>query len=166
MPFGGPGYKPWNKKFNSPEEKLAGRRAARLRLRQDPDYVAKNRARQSANYKRRSQTNPEKIMWASAKRRAKALGLPFNLDVTDIVVPDICPIFGFPLVRSRSGRSAFNSPSLDRVIPSLGYVKGNVKVISHKANSLKKNASYEDLMALMMYLAHHYNEQNLPVCRH
>lgn len=166
MSFGGPGYKPWNIKFETAEEKLAGRRASRLKLREDPGYVEKNRAQQIAGYKRRAQTHPEKIMWAGAKRRSVIHGLPFNIEVSDIVIPEVCPIFGFPLARSTSGRSAYNSPSLDRVIPDLGYVKGNIKVISHKANSLKKNASYHDLRALMVYLVQHFDEQNLPVCRH
>lgn len=41
------------------------------------------------------------------------------------------------------------SPSLDRLIPSKGYVKGNVVVVSWRANRLKNNASLADLRALV-----------------
>lgn len=38
-----------------------------------------------------------------------------------------------------------NDPSVDRIIPELGYTKGNVRVISNRANLLKNNASIEEI---------------------
>lgn len=38
-----------------------------------------------------------------------------------------------------------DSPSIDKVIPELGYVRGNVWVISNKANRIKNNATLEEL---------------------
>jgi hypothetical protein len=41
-----------------------------------------------------------------------------------------------------------DSPSLDRVIPELGYVQGNVIWVSHRANSIKQNATAEEILAV------------------
>lgn len=36
-------------------------------------------------------------------------------------------------------KGSFNLATIDRVIPKLGYVPGNIIVISHQANSIKSN---------------------------
>lgn len=84
-----------------------------------------------------------------AKRRAKTMNLDFNLTKEDIIVTDNCPILGIPMKRNVGGKtSADNSYSLDRINPSLGYIKGNVHVISWKANYIKKNATPDELKML------------------
>jgi hypothetical protein len=45
-----------------------------------------------------------------------------------------------------------NTPSLDKIIPSLGYVKGNVAVISWKANVMKSNLSIDMLESILSYI--------------
>lgn len=45
-----------------------------------------------------------------------------------------------------------DSPSLDRIKPELGYVKGNIRVISFKANSIKNDASIEELRQILQYM--------------
>lgn len=91
--------------------------------------------------------NPKKSLVDGARARAKLKGVPFNLTVDDIELPDLCPILGVTLEMS-SGQPKDNSPSLDRIIPSLGYIKGNVQVISNKANRMKNDASFEELRLL------------------
>lgn len=92
-------------------------------------------------------------MHAAAKSRAKARGLPFDIETEDIVVPDFCPILGIALQSkigmgpSGIGANA-SSPSLDRIDNSKGYVKGNVMVISMRANNLKSNATLEEIFAI------------------
>lgn len=82
------------------------------------------------------------------KARCKKNGIPFGLDLSDLVVPTHCPVFGLPLVRN--GRvMADDNPSVDRIDPALGYVKGNVWVISWRANRLKNNAKLWELEALV-----------------
>lgn len=78
-----------------------------------------------------------------ARSRASKANLPFNLNRQSIVIPLSCPVLGIPL-KLGSTRSA-NSPSLDRIIPSLGYVEGNVRVISDRANRLKSDLSISEL---------------------
>lgn len=90
------------------------------------------------------QKNHEKVILRAAKNRAKERGLDFDLDVSDIVIPENCPILGIPIVRIPGKRTA-GSASLDRIDNSRGYVKGNVWVISSKANVMKNNATLQEL---------------------
>jgi hypothetical protein len=97
---------------------------------------AKARKRQT----RWGQEHPERSMVSWARRRAKEEGVPFDLTADDIVIPTHCPVFGIPLYRGAGiGGHCFNSPSLDKIIPERGYVRGNIAVISHRANMLKSN---------------------------
>lgn len=90
----------------------------------------------------------EAQMLYAAKERAKRSGLAFNLDMSDIIVPERCPIFSMPLERS-GGLANVNLATLDRIEPALGYVKGNVWVISWRANKLKSDASLDELRTLL-----------------
>lgn len=81
-------------------------------------------------------------MLSRVKTRAKKLGLPFDLELSDIQIPKECPVFKVPFVLGE--KSKWN-PSLDRIIPEKGYVKGNVVVISVRANSIKNDATPEEL---------------------
>lgn len=94
--------------------------------------------------------NPEQYLWAKAKNRAKTSGLEFNIEVSDIVIPEFCPVLGLKLEKGE-GRQQDNSPTLDRIDSSKGYVKGNIEVISWRANSLKKDATPEELQKLATY---------------
>src|SRR3546814_964305 len=92
----------------------------------------------------------ERRIHARLKSRAKKDGIPFNLDVSDIIVPPVCPILGTPLV-DRTGLKAggtYNTPSIDRKDPTLGYVKGNIGVISRRANLLKNNITIDEVRRL------------------
>ena len=85
--------------------------------------------------------NPEQVLLTHAKSRATKLKIPFSLRLEDIVIPDICPILGIPLLRGGMTDERDLFPSLDRIIPSLGYVVGNTAVISLRANRIKYNGS-------------------------
>lgn len=89
-------------------------------------------------------TSSAYALWEGAKRRSREKGLPFDLDPSDIVIPEFCPVMGVPLVR-HLGFCQGDSPTLDKIDPALGYVKGNVWVISNKANSWKRNYTVPQL---------------------
>jgi hypothetical protein len=112
-----------------------------------------NKDRKLTNFKKRGmyRKNPIVYILCGAKARAKEKGLPFNLTHEDIVIPVSCPVFG-TLLEIGNGRAHANSPSIDRIIPELGYVKGNIRIISHKANTMRSNATLEDLKILVRYL--------------
>ena len=88
--------------------------------------------------------NAEKQMLYRIKFHAKAKGIPFELQVSDIIIPEKCPVLGITLERGKD-RASDNSPSLDKINPALGYIPGNVRVLSQRANLLKSNATVEEL---------------------
>jgi hypothetical protein len=90
-------------------------------------------------------------MWHGAKNRCRRKKVAFDIEVSDIVIPERCPILGMKLKRSR-GKQSPNSPSLDRIKPSRGYVKGNVRVISWAANQLKGPLTPKQIRKLYRYV--------------
>lgn len=103
--------------------------------------------------RRHAESKRENYMLARAKHRAKRFGIKFNIELPDIVIPALCPVLGIPLYRGKKGNCP-NAPSLDRIDPLRGYVKGNVRVISQRANLLKSNASELELSAVLMDARH------------
>ena len=95
-----------------------------------------------------------------AKERAKRKGIPFDkICIFVDNMPDVCPVLGITLdyspnalQRKDRGKMLQNRPSLDRIIPANGYVQGNVKVISYRANSIKQDATLEELEAVYDYV--------------
>lgn len=110
-----------------------------------------NRAACNKITKKYYKANPEFKLWVGAKARAKKLNKPFTIKREDIKIPVVCPVLGIPLKFSKH-HAKNNSPSLDCVVPELGYVFGNIAVISHKANTMKSNASLEELRKLVEWL--------------
>ena len=91
-----------------------------------------------------------------AKNRAKKKSLQFNLDLDflDSIATEKCPVFGTPFVFGDATGLRPDSPSLDRIVPSKGYVKGNVVFISHRANTIKHNVeSSDDLFRVAIWLS-------------
>ncbi len=89
-------------------------------------------------------TSDEVLKWANRtasrlKSRARECGLAFNLTAADLVPlwRDHCPVFGFPLVPSSDDHGAW--PTVDRMVPALGYTVGNVRIISDLANRSKNS---------------------------
>jgi hypothetical protein len=84
--------------------------------------------------------------------RATKQGLPFNLTLADVIIPDICPVFGRPFLLGL-GRANPRTPTVDAVQPELGFVKGNVRVISYRASELKSDvADPNELHAVADYM--------------
>lgn len=88
--------------------------------------------------------NIEFVLLKSARVRAARKGIAFDLEIGDITIPAVCPILGIAIASSRGVKPC--SPSIDRIDPKKGYVKGNVRVISHRANALKSNADWLELL--------------------
>jgi predicted nucleic acid-binding Zn-ribbon protein len=99
------------------------------------------------NSERVKSESSEVKMWRRAKSRAKLSQMEFNIEVIDIVIPKLCPVFGIELI-SNVGRSGGNqnSPALDRIDNTKGYIKGNIQVISHLANQMKASANSDQLI--------------------
>jgi hypothetical protein len=91
-------------------------------------------------------------IWNRAKWRAKRKGIQFTITVADVVVPTHCPALGIKLSAVTKKGGHYASPSLDRIDPSLGYVPGNVVVISKRANTIKADASAIELMMVVRWM--------------
>lgn len=89
-----------------------------------------------------------------AKKRALATGVPFDINTEYLVsiFPEKCPIFGteFSFIGNKTSRP--ESPSLDKIDPSKGYVVGNIEIISMKANVIKQNATSEEIFKVANWL--------------
>ena len=92
-----------------------------------------------------------KRMLVEAKSRAKARDLLFDITEEDVKWNDICPVLGIPITfqRNKGPGGDDNSPSLDRIDNEKGYVKGNVRLISNRANKLKNRMTKEE--AFLIY---------------
>lgn len=94
----------------------------------------------------------KKSILGRVKSRAALRGIPFDLTIDDFQIPDICPALGIKLELGDKQGGRFNSPSLDRIIPALGYVKGNVAVISRRANMIKTDAQLHELESIVEFM--------------
>lgn len=92
--------------------------------------------------------NPVKRMLYRAKARAEQKGILFDLQECDVSIPDVCPLLGTPF-SFHLGKPTPYSPSLDRIVPELGYTKGNVMVVSMRANVAKNDLSLDELKLLV-----------------
>ena len=98
-----------------------------------------------------------RVLVYGAKTRCNKSGIKFDsgiLQEITSIIPIVCPCCREPLDYSVGGRihSKWRSPSLDRTDPTMGYVLGNVVVLCHRCNSLKSNATVDELRTIVRYL--------------
>lgn len=102
-------------------------------------------------------TKTEKLAYVEAKlkvlrQNAKHRGISFDLDISDLKMPNKCPVLGIPLdyTKSRlrkgagSGIRSEATVSFDRIIPTKGYVAGNVLLVSWRANRIKNDGTPDE----------------------
>lgn len=120
----------------------------------------KDRKKTNAYKKELNRKNPLSIILQHAKARAKKKDIPFDLTIGDIVVPECCPVLGLRLAVNK-GHAKEDSMTIDRIVPELGYVKGNVAIISFKANTIKNNASIEEIEKVLIWMKDQWNEKKI-----
>lgn len=129
-------------------------------------WYYKNRERSKAtatkSRKRRAAKDPLFYAVQHAKSRAKRFKIPFNIKSSDLVLPEFCPVLGVKLLVGKE-KACFkdNTPTIDRLIPSLGYVIGNVDIISMRANRIKNDASLEELEKVTSWVANRSKQSKL-----
>jgi hypothetical protein len=129
--------------------------------------LARDKARRDASPELRASINARTRTWNQANRyggrllsklkyRAKRKGVPFTLTLADIPsVPDHCPVLGVKLLFTKEPAHP-HAPSLDRIIPELGYVPGNVRFISNRANTLKSDGTAAEMRLVLADLESHH----------
>lgn len=96
-----------------------------------------------------------KKIYNQLKQSAKKRGIEFSLSLTDInnlSFPITCPILEIPL-KYHTDKPQDDSYSIDRIDNSLGYISGNIQVISYKANRAKNNLTNEELKKLALFIS-------------
>lgn len=131
-------------------------------------YAAKNkdkiRERRRTAYRekeiaatRSRRSDPQKwgaVVLPGIRYRAKQSGLECTISAEDIVVPAVCPVFGTPFefMTDNSMMKSPRTPSVDRFDNSKGYIPGNIRVVSLRANLLKKDANIEEIEKILAYM--------------
>lgn len=96
----------------------------------------------------------------SAKRRSRVKGIPFNLtsNYLETIFPKNfrCPILGYKM-RVANKTLGRLSPTLDRINPRLGYVKGNVEFVANIANMMMTSATGRDIKKFVKWASKKYN---------
>jgi hypothetical protein len=134
-----------NYQANNPEKFKLIRKKSQI------NYSEKNREILNNKQKQNRFNNPQLYIITRIKHNCKKNNIPFNLQEKDIIIPECCPVFGIKL-EFNEGKFSDNSPSVDRLKPELGYIKGNIRVISYKANRLKSDAKIDDLEKVIEYM--------------
>lgn len=130
-------------------------RAAELRKKRGWEKEKEARARRL--------TDP--IVWAKyaisrIKHRAKKKNMEFDLTYEDLILPKECPVLGIPIIVSLGyeARVKHECPSIDRLDSKRGYTKDNIRVISDRANRIKRDSTIKELEAVLKYM-----RENLPL---
>lgn len=92
-----------------------------------------------------NERNIYSVRFARWRATAKATNIPFSITESDLDWPKQCSYLEMELNYSSDDR-ADNVASLDKIIPELGYIPGNVQIISQLANKMKSSANKEQLL--------------------
>lgn len=107
------------------------------------------RARASEQHKRWRASNYKKNWLKRTEQRCLKYGWPCDLTIDDLAIPEVCPALGIPIIPGDPEK--WQSPSIDRIDPTRGYVKGNIAIISFRANQIKSNSSVEEMEKVLKY---------------
>jgi hypothetical protein len=141
-PYCAPCRRAWERKNRECPEVRAQQKAYRLQ-----PHVAERYLELGRDWKR---NHPLSRLLHDARRRAKDRGLLFDLTLADFTnPPEFCPILGLRLHYSGGKGQSSESASLDRKDPSKGYIRGNVWIISWRANDLKANGTLAEFQAIV-----------------
>lgn len=145
-------------------QRLAAEKKRAYDIEYRPEYAARKtqlrRERWGATIKRAHQQRikmPDgwlKHALGNVRHRAKKSGIECSITYKDLYMPDVCPVLGIPIEIKFGERALYNpnSPSIDRTDNSKGYIPGNVRVISLRANLLKKDATLDEIRKLLKYM--------------
>lgn len=140
--------------------KRKAQRRARLKAEDPERYQADVERRRKKSGKRnpeqkrqwylnRKKVNPERYLLARVRQRhtKKFPKIPCDLEASDLLVPAHCPVFGYRM----RWESFWRRPTVDRIDNSKGYVKGNVVIVSQRANQLKNDSTLDELRAIIKF---------------
>ena len=125
--------------------------AIKARRKRERRLVDKDKLNTQAKIRR--QESPLKYLLYSAKSRALSKNIEFDLSEEDLTIPEKCPALDINIISD--GERSGNSPSLDRIDNTKGYISGNVAVISDRANRIKNDSTILELESVIKYMSRH-----------
>jgi len=125
-----------------------------------PEVIERKAEWHQEKNNKKSITDKIESMLVRAKNRSEEKNVPFNITIEDITFTEICPLLNIPL-NWKGGPRDKDTPSLDRIIPELGYVKGNVRIISNLANMMKSYASAQELLTFSENINKYMNKEDI-----
>jgi hypothetical protein len=111
---------------------------AKQRRKYDPE-------KEHARYEKHRETNRLQALIRGSRQSAKKRGLEHTITKDDLIQVEFCPLTGIKIDWSVSGKHMAN-PSIDRIDSTKGYVPGNVEIMSCLGNSMKSNATPEQMV--------------------
>jgi len=135
--------------YNALARERYARVAGHRRLKARANYAASRDDRVSKQRERVAK-DQALYLWKRAQERARKKGVEFTILPEDVHIPDLCPVLGVALERGQ-GKFCPTSPTLDRVNNAHGYVKGNILVVSWRANRLKSDATLDEMRAILKF---------------
>ena len=130
-------------------------------------HYEKNKEALHASRAEARASDPCRRILNSSYGNARSRGLEHNIGIADVRAAypkdNICPILGIPFTNIRQDKQSKkigSNPSLDRIDNTLGYIPGNIQVISWRANSMKSDASKEELIAFAKGILKLYEEDS------
>lgn len=126
--------------------RIYGRERAREQREKDPEEFRKYRRRLHSK-------DPIGGLYRGTKSRARVRGISFTITLEDLELDGCCQCCGREMfVTEEKGYQKPHSPSLDRLIPKLGYIPGNVNVICWRCNDVKRNSTLDELRTVVAWL--------------
>lgn len=142
----------YQKRYREEHEKYFKEKLAEWRI-THPDYSKEYHTKTYIPHKRpdyeQANLHPMYERLQRIKKRAREKDVPCTITVYDLDIPEVCPYLGIPLTGKTSKED--NTPSIDRIIPALGYIPGNVEVISTLANRMKNSATPGQLVTFAQH---------------
>ncbi len=140
----------WKRRRQIESKKYRAKKIAELGIEEWRNYKNEKEAQFRRNHQQ-DPTTRRKALLKYAKVRAEEVGCPFDLTLEDIEIPQTCPVLGLAFTFPQ-GKIQDTSPTVDRLIPALGYVKNNITVICWRANLIKGNSTLEEIEAVIGWL--------------
>ncbi len=126
-------------------------------------YQKKNAKRLAKVQKENNKQHPFAYSLRRLKLRAKQNNIIFDLDEQYLksIWTGKCAIFGTTLsIPYSTDRNDPTKATVDKIIPDLGYIKGNVQWVSNKANIIKSFGTLEEHQAVVKYIKRHTEKSN------
>ena len=155
-----PKYIEWHKRYNnSPECKAYHKKYSQSPKSRESQKKYRNSPEYRAYLAQRKMNDPigHRAGHVLCTLRDKSVknNIPFDITKQDLIdmqnKSDTCPCCFEPFDFNLNGKNP-HSPSVDRVIPELGYVPGNVEMICYECNRRKNSSSIEQIERIIRYM--------------